>query len=236
MRAFRIFMFLSLPVFAYIAPKFILASVPAVGGIGVAQGGDPSLGAPVDSFFASQWIFWVFLGFGILGVIGEIMSALYDFGYTPHSNSVNSNFSNNASSNNAFASVDEKDEFADINADMKDKFGVNGADIIGKNNHGAVIGDMIKDVEEKINAGNVDEFVSKANKAVEYAYLSDVIKDDDLDKYQEKIERLTAIINLANGTTFEGEKNVAVEKAAEYSRTVLNFMKKDLFGRLSEAA
>lgn len=184
-------------------------------------------------------IFYIIVGIALIAIVIETIIAIKGDSAS-NSSSTTTNTTNNYN-NTSYSYSDQQystesdaeyNEFSQANSEIKDKFGVDVNDIMSEKNHIDVIKDMVKVSEKKIKSKNIDEFILNMNKTIEYAYLADIIKDDLLDKYNSKIEKLTAIINLATGTNFEGEKNVAIKKAFDFSKSLLEFVKKDVFGEL----
>ncbi|MHB1681154.1 MAG: hypothetical protein ACYCTB_11720 [bacterium] len=194
--------------------------------LGDAIGSDISLMTPI-------------LGLAFLGLFLTFITRLFHrntynalFGTSQSNQNFNNYTYQNQTSNNNYNNTDndinnEDDTFAQ---NIKNKFDLNADDILKENDNKITVNKMILESESKLNSGNIDDAISHIIKTAEFAYLSDIVKDEFLSEFEKKIDKIHAIINLVNGTTFEGEKQAAMRKAIQFCESITTFMKNELNG------
>jgi hypothetical protein len=161
-----------------------------------------------------------------LGFIGLVVS---------HGNSSSSN-SNSQQFNQQTVNTDvntDDEETIDVDKDLKDTIsglGINPDDVLKETDNIDKIKKSLTNAEKELSKNNIDNTISHIAESIKTAYLADIIKDDFLDKIDKKIEKIQLILNLANGTNYDGEKETSIKKSIEMCKSTINLIKGEIYG------
>lgn len=204
----------------------------------------PSSGLNIPSGFIHEILIGIALLFAAL-IIFEIILAIIAIIKDASSNS-NSSSSNSYSyvNNNAYSQQspnpeneqnnisDEEyiDPDKDLKNNIKENFNVNAEDILQEKDHTNKIKEILGKAEKAISKNNIDDALAHIANSIKIAYLADAIKDNFLDKIDKKIEKIQLLLNLANGTTYEGEKETSIKKSIELCKSTIKLIKEEIYG------
>ncbi len=200
----------------------------------------PSSGLNIPNGFIHEISIGMVL-FSVAIIIFEIILAIKDAFSNSNSGSSNSYsyVNNNAYSQQSPNSENEQNNISDeeyidpdkdLKNNIKENFNVNAEDILQEKDHTNKIKEILGKAEKAISKNNIDDALTHIVNSIKIAYLADAIKDNFLDKIDKKIEKIQLLLNLANGTTYGGEKETSIKKSIELCKSTINLIKGEIYG------